>query len=184
MPKNILVITGSARSEGNSMSLAKAFIRGARKSGNAVRRFDAALKYIYPCRGCDKCWSKGKPCIVDDAFNQIAPYLHVSNIIVLATPLYWGNFSSAIKAFVDKLYAYHVDFRKRDLKITQSILLAAGESEDPQAFAMLKQNYMYIAKELKWENIGIITVGGVKDERAVEQLNAVHEAYELGKSIE
>lgn len=166
------------------MSLAKAFIRGARKNGNAVRRFDAALKVIYPCRGCDKCWSKGKPCIVDDAFNQIAPYLHVSNIIVIATPLYWGNFSSAIKAFIDKLYAYQVDFRKRDLKISQSILLVAGESTDPKAFDLITENYHFIAKELKWENLGIITVGGVKEERAVEQLDVIRQAYELGKSIE
>ncbi|MGI6713966.1 MAG: flavodoxin family protein [Bacilli bacterium] len=184
MAKNILVITGSARPEGNSMLLAKAFIRGARKNGNAVRRFDAATKLISPCRGCNRCWSKGKPCIVDDAFNQVAPYLHVSHIIVFATPLYWFNFSSPVKAFIDKLYAYFSDARKRDLRITQSILIAAGASKEEDAFDLLKENYLKIADTLNWENIAMITVGGVENIHDVDKLDAIKEAYELGKSIE
>ena len=104
MAKNILVVTGSARKEGNSMSLAYAFVKGARASENAVHRFDAANKRILPCRDCDNCWRRGKPCMIDDDFNIVAPYIQVSDILVFVTPLYFGSMAASVKLFVDKLY--------------------------------------------------------------------------------
>lgn len=184
MAKNILVITGSARTEGNSMELAKAFIRGARKSGNAVRRFDAALKIIHPCRDCDKCWTKGRPCIVDDAFNSLAPYLQVSDIIVFASPLYFSDMSAAIRLVIDKLYAYTVPQRKRDLKISESMLMVTAEDNDEDTFKSVIFNYNMLRKYFKWEDRGIITVGGVRKVGDINEKEALKAAYELGKSID
>ena len=43
MGKNIVVITGSPRRNGNSFAMTDAFLRAAQEKGHAVTRFDAAL---------------------------------------------------------------------------------------------------------------------------------------------
>lgn len=55
--KNVLVITGSPRVDGNSDRLADAFIDGAVAADNNVVRFDAGRMNIGPCKACDKCFT-------------------------------------------------------------------------------------------------------------------------------
>lgn len=59
--KNILVLTGSPRRNGNSDSMADAFIKGAQSAGHEVNIFETSSKDIGGCRACNTCWSKGKP---------------------------------------------------------------------------------------------------------------------------
>lgn len=185
MAKNILVITGSARKEGNSIALANAFIKGARESGHAVRRFDAATKLIYPCRDCDSCWSKGRPCIVEDRFNELAPYLEVSDMIVFAAPVYWYSWPASVKLVIDKLYAYTVSWRKRDLRLTESLLLSTAEETDmDKAFGALLMSYQQTADFFKWKVHPSITVPGLKEATAIVGHEALDRAYQYGKSLE
>lgn len=51
--KNILVLTGSPRKEGNSDLMADAFIKGAKAQGHKITKFEAARKTIDECRACD-----------------------------------------------------------------------------------------------------------------------------------
>ena len=88
MGKNILVLTGSPRSNGNSFMLADAFIKGAEEAGHRVQRFDTARKQIDGCRACNQCFKHGKACLFDDDFNSLAPILKEAEVLVLATPLY------------------------------------------------------------------------------------------------
>lgn len=48
--KNILVLTGSPRSKGNSDLMADAFIKGAISNGHKVTKFEVAKKKIGGCR--------------------------------------------------------------------------------------------------------------------------------------
>ena len=46
MSKKIVVITGSPRKKGNSLSMTEAFVEAAAKNGHSVIRFDAAQSNI------------------------------------------------------------------------------------------------------------------------------------------
>lgn len=184
MAQNILVVTGSARKEGNTMTLARSFIKGARKAENAVRRFDAANKTIEPCRACDNCWRKGLPCIIQDDFNGISPFLHVSDIIVIASPIYWGGLSAAVKLFVDKLYAYLSEKRTKQLRITKAILMLTSEDTNPDVFKGAIETFNILCKRFNWEKIGFIGVTGVKDIGDIDTKPELREAYEMGLAIE
>jgi multimeric flavodoxin WrbA len=59
--KNILVLTGSPRKNGNSEKMADAFIKSAQASGHKVTKFETRGKEINGCKACKTCWSKGKP---------------------------------------------------------------------------------------------------------------------------
>ena len=81
--KNILVITGSPRVDGNSDRLADAFIDGALVGENNVVRFDAGRMNIGGCKACDTCFTKGNACSFTDGFNTIAPEIEKSDVIVV-----------------------------------------------------------------------------------------------------
>ena len=84
MSKKIVVLTGSARTNGNSAAMAEAFIAAARAKGHTVIRHDAALMNIGGCHGCETCYSTGKPCTFDDDFNSIAEDLLSADGIVFS----------------------------------------------------------------------------------------------------
>ena len=71
----ILVITGSAHKKGTSSCLADAFIKGAEEAGHVVCRFDAALKNVHPCIGCDSCRKNERVCVFKDDMQELNPEL-------------------------------------------------------------------------------------------------------------
>ena len=71
MSKQILILTGSPRPNGNSFLLAEAFTKGAEEAGHTVRRFDTAHVEIDGCRACNQCYQHGKACVFDDDFNLL-----------------------------------------------------------------------------------------------------------------
>lgn len=105
MGKNILVVTGSPRKNGNSEMLADAFIKGAKAKGHSAVKYRAAFSDISGCRACDTCWKSGKACSFNDNFNEeFVPLLEHTEAIVFCMPLYFYNFPSSVQAMLEKLY--------------------------------------------------------------------------------
>lgn len=86
MSKNIVVITGSPRKNGNSFAMTESFIKAAEAKGHTVTRFDAAMMNIGGCHACATCYSTGKACTFDDDFNTIAPAILDADAVVFTMP--------------------------------------------------------------------------------------------------
>lgn len=181
MSKNILILTGSPRPNGNSFILADAFAKGAEAAGHTVRRFDTAPAEIDGCRACNQCFKHGNACVFDDDFNILAPRLEEADVLVLATPLYWFSFPSQLKAALDKLYSLLVG--KRSLNIRECVLLATAETEDTEDFAGIVRSYELIADYLHWKDRGKILVPNVNLPGDIKGNAALEEAEKLGRSI-
>lgn len=183
MNKNILIITGSPRKNGNSDLLAQAFAKGAGAKGHAVSIFSAA-KNMGGCMACDTCWSKGRACSFTDAFTDLEPLLEQADVIVFATPLYWFGFSSQIKAAIDRLYAYESPRRLRSLHVAESVLLAcAGEQRDAHVFDGLVSSFTAMLRYLNWRNAGVLTVLDVQEKGDIMKIDALEKAERLGGSL-
>jgi len=63
-----------------------------------------AEKDIQYCRGCYSCWTKtpGK-CPIPDDMTEVLSQLGRADVIVLASPVYFGNVSGTLKVFTDRL---------------------------------------------------------------------------------
>ena len=145
MGKSILVLTGSSRRGGNSDKMADAFIAGAVEAGHAAVKFEATSAEIKGCRACGACFSKGRPCVFEDDFNEgLAPLLEKADALVFATPLYWFSFPAQLKAAMDKLYAFLVG--KRPLKIRECALLVCGVAHDLREYEGIVRSYETIAE--------------------------------------
>lgn len=181
--KNILVLTGSARRNGNSDRMADAFIKGVLSVGHEVTKFETARRKIGGCKACKTCWSKGKPCSFQDDFDELAPLLEEADVIVFCTPLYWFSFSTQIKAAIDRMYAYVGKSCKRPLKIKESLLLVCGADEGVEVFDGIRATYREIAHYMKWEDKGVLAVQKVNEKGAIEATDALIKAEALGLAM-
>jgi multimeric flavodoxin WrbA len=183
MGKNILVITGSPRKNGNSEMLADAFIKGAQSAGHETSKFEAAFKKISGCIACDKCWSADRACSANDEFALAEPLLEKADMIVFAFPLYWFSFPAQIKAFIDKLYAYLKTGAKRPLKIKTSAMLIAAGDENISVLDGIKKSFGFISSYMKWDNLGTLEAIGINVEGEIKETDYLAKAEEFGKSI-
>ena len=179
--KNVLVISGSPRRNGNSDLLSEAFIKGVKQTGHEVELFQAGRKQIKPCIACNKCYSKGTACVFKDDFNELAPMVEKAEVIVFATPLYWFSYTAQIKAAIDKIYSLMVG--DRPLKIQKSILMVCGETDEMSDFDGIVRSHQLINNYLKWEDGGILLVREVNKAGDIMNTNALLRAEEMGRNI-
>ena len=182
MSKNILVITGSPRKNGNTDMLAEAFARGARTKGHEVTLFNASKK-IGGCKACDTCWSKGQACSFTDAFTDLEPLLEKADSVVFATPMYWFNFSAQIKAAIDRMYAYISPRTQRPLHIKECALIVCAGDTDMHVFDGIVPTFEIMLQYMKWRNAGILTVPAALDKGDVQKTDGLARAEELGMSF-
>ena len=97
-PKKITVVTGSLHRRGASFLLTDEFIRGAKEVGAEIYRFDAAIRRVTACSGCDHCGLGSSPCVYRDDMFELSPHLIDCDLVVLSTPLYYFGFSAQLTA--------------------------------------------------------------------------------------
>ena len=181
MGKNILVLTGSPRAGGNSDRLAQAFVEGAQEAGHTVNVFAAGRANIGGCRACEACFTQGRPCVFEDDFGRLDSYLREAEVIALASPLYWYDFTAQLKAAIDRLSAYS---GRGILRIKESVLLLCGAVEEREKFNGAMEVYRLITQgRLNWTDRGIVLAPGCGDKGAILRHPALEEARALGKSI-
>ncbi|MBN1809123.1 MAG: flavodoxin family protein [Planctomycetes bacterium] len=99
----ILAISGSGRKGGNSETLLAALLDAAvcsgAESGGVIRLFDVDFSC---CVGCDYCVPRGK-CHIEDGMTAVHDRIRDSDILVLASPIYYDNVSGRFKSFFDRL---------------------------------------------------------------------------------
>ncbi len=181
MSKNILVLTGSPRRKGNSDLLADAFIDGAKIAGHKVVKFETAEKNIEGCKACNKCFTKGRACFFSDDFNELAPIVMNSDLLVICTPLYWFSYPSKLKAAIDKFYSFLIGNVK--LQVKESLLIVCGAAEDQKEFQGIVKSYELIADYMKWINKGAITITGMHEKGDVLKTDWLKKIEEIGNNI-
>jgi multimeric flavodoxin WrbA len=102
---NVLAVIGTQRKNGNISSLAKKILESAKENGHQtelINLYDYRIKY---CIGCWSCASNGK-CFQDDDFELIFNKLKKADVIIIGSPVYWGNVSAIMKNFFDRHTGY------------------------------------------------------------------------------
>ena len=78
--KQILVVMGGGRPNGNTAQLVDAFVRGAEKAGHSVEKVSLLKTEVKGCLGCNAC-RYGKPCVQKDGFNELVPKIKQADLI-------------------------------------------------------------------------------------------------------
>jgi multimeric flavodoxin WrbA len=128
MDKNILVLTGSPRKNGNSFAMTDAFIQATQTKGHTVKRFDTAFMDVGGCHGCMTCYKTGKACSFDDDYNLIAPEILAADAVVFPMPVYWYTMPAQIKAVLNKTFSLYIG--KQDIAGKACALIVCCEEHN------------------------------------------------------
>lgn len=102
----ILVLQGSARKQGHTAALVQAFAEGACEVGHDVTIMDVADMDIHGCTGCEWCHTQGDgQCVQRDDMQQIYPLYDAADMIVIASPIYYGSFTGQMHCAIHRTYA-------------------------------------------------------------------------------
>jgi multimeric flavodoxin WrbA len=104
MSKQIVILKGSPREQGNSSVLADQARAGAEAAGAAVESFYLHGMDIRPCDACDSCRETGT-CVIEDDMQNLYPKLLAADALLLASPIYWFTYSALLKLCIDRWYA-------------------------------------------------------------------------------
>jgi len=179
MSKNIVVLSGSPRRDGNTDKLVDAFVKGAESEGKHVDIFHVADMKIGGCLGCGHCFESKGVCIQEDDMVQILAALRKAEVFVLASPIYFFSVTAQLKLAIDRTYAQLRD--KPPIK-QAAMLLTCGANEariTEGAVAM----YNNMCNFSKWESAGVIVASGLHAKDEIKGRNELDKATELGKEI-
>lgn len=181
MNKKIVVITGSPRKKGNSFAMTDAFIQAAEAKGHTITRFDAAFKKVGGCIACEKCYSTGKPCIIDDDFNTIAPAILEADAIVFTMPLYWYSIPAQIKGVIDRIFSLVIG--GKDIAGKKCALIACCEEEDISVMDGIRIPMERMCALNKWNMTGEVLILGVYKIGDINSTDGCKKAAELANII-
>ncbi len=108
MGKKITILCGSPRKNGNTNRMVKYVKEGAAENGAEIEIIDIArLNYkVNGCIACMGCQSSEKfECVIKDDASPILKRLPESDVIALATPVYWFGPTAQLKLFLDRTFS-------------------------------------------------------------------------------
>jgi len=102
----IVCLLGSPRLKGNSATLAKRFCDSTEKLGATVQTYYLNKLKYQGCQACMACKTKSEKCVLQDDLAGVLDSVREADVLVLATPTYFGDVTSQMKAFIDRTYSY------------------------------------------------------------------------------
>lgn len=162
MKVNILILNGSPRLNGNTAAMTAAFAEGAREGGHTVEIINICKMNISGCIGCEFCHNRepGVCCQKDD-MQKIYSILESTEVIILASPIYFFNISGQLQTVISRMYAVS---SFKHLKGCGMLLSSRVDG----IFEGITEIYQTAARIMDIEAIGIIT--SIGEEHAVPEI--------------
>jgi multimeric flavodoxin WrbA len=100
----VVAFSGSARKDGNTAILVRHVFAELEKEGIETELVQLAGERMRGCIACYQCWEKkdGSCALKDDCINDCIEKMKGANGIILASPTYFADITSEIKALVDR----------------------------------------------------------------------------------
>jgi len=108
----IVSLLGSPRSGGNSATIANHVTLTASDLGAEARTFELNRLSYRGCQGCYVCKTRLDRCVLNDDLSEVLAAVREADVVVLASPVYYGDITSQLKGFIDRTFSYLVpDYR-------------------------------------------------------------------------
>jgi multimeric flavodoxin WrbA len=102
----VLCVHGSPRKNGNSATIAKKFLEVAKARGATVETYILNDLNFKPCQACYACKTTLERCALKDDLTPVLNALGECDLVVVATPVYYGDISAQAKAFIDRTFSF------------------------------------------------------------------------------
>ena len=99
-------VLGSPRPTGNSATIAKHLCDTIEARGAEAKTFALNTLSYRGCQACMACKTKLDRCVLEDDLTEVLDSLRDADVLLMATPVYFGDVTSQMKGFIDRLYSY------------------------------------------------------------------------------
>ncbi len=100
--------------EGNSATIAQRFLEVAADRGATIESYILNDLDFRPCQACYACKTELEHCALEDDLTQVLKALGECDLVVVATPVYYGDISAQTKAFIDRTFSFvNPNFQQR-----------------------------------------------------------------------
>ena len=178
MAKKVLILSGSPRKGGNSDLLCDEFMRGAMEAGHEVEKIRVQERHVACCLGCGVCQDTGA-CVIKDDMTDIMQKMIDSEVMVLASPVYFYSVAARLKAVIDRSFCRGTEVKKKEMYY----IMTAAEEEKEATDTTLACFRGYAACIEGAVEKGIIYGTGVYHAGEIKDTKHMQEAYELGKMV-
>ncbi|QSX07692.1 flavodoxin family protein [Alkalibacter rhizosphaerae] len=149
----ITVMIASHRRKRNTQAMVDAFLENL-QDGNDIEIVNLLDKKVEICLACDYCKEHYDECIIktDDMADILTSFKH-SDLIVIATPLYFNSITSRLKIFIDRtqtLYNGWYHFKDPIFKEPKNVVILAngGSPTYPDHFLGVDVEMKHFLKNL------------------------------------
>jgi multimeric flavodoxin WrbA len=160
----IVAVLGSPRPQGNSSTLARAFLKAAGERGAEITEYLLNQMDFKGCQGCGGCKIKSQTCILEDDLTPVLQAVRDADVLVLASPVYFGDISGQLKCFFDRTYScINPDFSIRMPPGKTAVMVLTQANPDPAQFADIFPRYERWLKIFGCDPIRLLRVTGVRE---------------------
>jgi multimeric flavodoxin WrbA len=186
----ILGIFGSPRRGGNTDILLEETLKGAEKEGAEVDRIYLTDYAITPCKECHGCDQTGQ-CVILDDMQKIYPKLLESDIIILASPIFFYGVTAWAKALIDrsqalwaKKYLLKDPSLGKEGKKRKGFFISVGATKGPRVFEGAILTAKYFFDVLNAEYVGELIFREVDGKGDIlKHPEALQQALEVGRRL-
>ena len=186
----VLGIFGSPRKGGNTDLLLEETLKGAEKEGAEVDRLRISDLHVTPCTECLHCLEKGQ-CAIQDDMQKIYPRLLASDIVILASPIFFYGITAWAKALVDRsqaLWARKYVLKDPSLgkegKRRKGYFISVGGTKGQKVFEGAVLTAKYFFDVLNADYVGELTFRSVDAKGDIlRQSDALRQAFEAGRKL-
>ncbi len=177
MKKNVLVLSGSPRRDGNSDRLCDRFMLGAREAGHEVEKIFLRDRNINYCLGCGACYDTHE-CVQKDDMSGILQKMVEADVLVFGTPVYFYTLNAQLKTLIDRTAPLYTELKGK------AYLVAALADTDRSSVAGTVAAFRGFMDCLdNVEEAGIIAGYGVWRKGDIDGNPALEQAYEAGRNV-
>ena len=103
----IIGLCGSAAPKSSTKKLIETALEAAIEKGAAVEYINIAKLNFKGCLGCNECKKdQTKFCSLNDDMSALYAKLNEADVILLGSPIYFGDITGQSKCFVDRMYGF------------------------------------------------------------------------------
>jgi multimeric flavodoxin WrbA len=186
----IVCVLGSPRPKGNSAAIARRFTETAEGLGADVQTFALNKLSYRGCQACMTCKTRLEKCVLKDDLADVLDAIREADVLVMATPVYFWEITSQLKAFIDRTYSYlvpdfHTAAKPSRLPPGKKLVFIQTQGQpDESLFADIYPRYAPIFKKFGFEKSYLIRACGVRQAGEVEQREDIMKlAEETAKKV-
>jgi len=181
----IVAVLGSPRPQGNSTRLAQAFLDAAQELGAVTEVYRLNQMEFQGCQGCMGCKTKSEACIREDDLAPVLAAIKEADLLLLASPVYFGDISGQLKCFFDRTYSYLTqDFSSRVPLGKKAVMVLVQGNPDPFSFDDIFPRYQRWLKFFGFHPVYLLRAMGAREPGDLDKQPAIlEEAASLAREV-